>query len=981
MSYIVPIHRPSGVRHGLKLNFLSPTEEAVIIAKANRLDIYAQSPTDGLTLLHSKSVYGYITMLQRLPPPIASTSKTEHLFIGTDRYQYFTCSWDAANKQLRTEQSYVDQADKVLRDSKEKDRCHIDPSGRYMTLELYDGTVTVIPIGGKKEERGAVSKRVKRESTTSRSSMSVVNEQGGQSGLGEPVQVRIEELQTRSSCMLQQEGRGPPRLAMLWEDNDDRPQLKTRELKYYPSVSGDAATVELETVRELREELDLGVSHLIPVSNPWGGCLVLGEKSIVYVDNELEGIIRKKFVDIATVWKCWEKVDEKRWLLGDEYGKLYFLMIEIENGAVVDWKLDVVGTTSQPSCLIYLDEGLVFVGSHSGNSQVIQLREGGLEVLQTFDNIAPILDFNIMDLGRGSEGAASNEFSSGQARIVTASGAWQDGTIRSVRSGVGMEEIGIVGQLSHITDLWALNSKGIEGLHDTLLVTFVDETRILKFDSEAAVEEVDSFCGFELSQATLFASNLPDHRLLQVYETGVIIADVESGMSISQWKPTDAEAKITSAAANSVHLLVVEGGHTLHLFHLSDTNNFWPSASKTFPQDSQISSITLPTSKSSACIVAFWQTASIAILDLHSLGEKRTQSLGTPGITVPRSILVTDILPDSPPTLFISMADGTVVTYTFDPAKNTLSDPSRIVLGSEPVFFKPLPRTDSEHGLTNIFASCEQPSLIYSTEGRIVYSAVNAKKSSRVCHFNCEAYPDAIAIATPNELKLAEIGSERTTQLQTLPIGETVRCISYVPERKLFGIGCIRRILEGDTEGLLSSVKIADEVAFRELDSVELLDGELVECIISTGSFEGEGGQEYGDMFIVGTSLLQESTNGGDVVKGRIILYEVADGHKIRMVSELGVKGACRSLAMCEGKIVAGLVKTVCCCTSPHLAFPTTNTSTGRRLRPRSRNKSTSLHTYILHPHETCDLPHIHQPTLTQRHAFHVQYTSHHRRR
>jgi DNA damage-binding protein 1 len=959
MSYIVPIHRPSGVRHAIKLNFLSPAEEAVVIAKANRLEVYAQSPTEGLTLLYSKSVYGYITMLERLSPPSTSRTKTDHLFIGTDRYQYFTCSWDPETKQLRTEQSYVDQADKVLRDSREMDRCHIDPSRRYMTLELYDGTVTVIPIGGKKDERGAVGKRVKRESTTSRSSISVAGEQAGQSGLGEPVQVRIEELQTRSSCFMEQEGKSNPKLAMLWEDNDDRPQLKIRELKYYPSVSGDAASVELDTIHELREELDPGVSHLIPVSSPWGGCLVLGEKSIVYVDEQLEGVIRQDFGDEATMWRCWEKVDDKRWLLADEYGRLYFLMIEIEKGAVVSWKLDHVGMISQATQLIYLDEGIVFVGSHSGNSQVIRLQEEGLDVLQTFDNIAPIIDFNIMDLGRGSDGAAANEFSSGQARIVTASGAWQDGSIRSVRSGVGMEELGTVGKLSHITDLWALNSKGAEGIHDMLLVTFVDETRILKFDSEAAVEEVESFCGLELTQATLFASNLPDNKLLQVHEAGVVIADLESGMSMSQWKPTDAEAKITSAAANSVHLLVVEGGHTLHLFHLSDTNNFGPSASKTFSHDSQISSVTLPTSRSSACVVSFWQTASIAILDLHSLQPEHTQTLGIPGITIPRSILVADISPDAPPTLFISMADGTVVTYTFDPVQNTLSNQSRIILGSEPVFFKTLPRTDSDAGLSNIFASCEQPSLIYSDEGRIVYSAVNAEKSSRVCHFNTAAYPNAIAIATPHELKLAEIGSERTTQLQTLPIGETVRCLSYVPEKKLFGMGCIRRILEGETEALLSSVKIADEVTFRELDSVELLDGELVECIISSGSFEGEDGQEYGDMFIVGTSLSQDSTDGLEVMRGRIILYEVIDGKKIRKVTVLSVKGACRSLAMCDGKIVAGLVKTVCppFCTSRVY----TNISSGRDLRPPPICPIPKILPHDLHPHQTRHLPHLHQ--------------------
>jgi DNA damage-binding protein 1 len=82
-------------------------------------------------------------MLERIRP---AASRTDHLFVGTDRYQYFTCSWNDATKQIKTEQSYVDQADKVLRDSRDMDRCHIDPTSRFLTLELYDGVVTVVPI-------------------------------------------------------------------------------------------------------------------------------------------------------------------------------------------------------------------------------------------------------------------------------------------------------------------------------------------------------------------------------------------------------------------------------------------------------------------------------------------------------------------------------------------------------------------------------------------------------------------------------------------------------------------------------------------------------------------------------------------------------------------------------------------------------------------------------------------------------------------
>ena len=574
MSYIVPIHRPSGVRNAIKVNFLGPNDESLILAKANRLEVYTQTE-EGLTLVHTRTVYGYITILDSLRP---ATAHTDHLFVGTDRYQFFTCSWDPETKQIKTEQSYFDQSDKVLRDSRETDRCHIDPTRRYMTLEIYDGVVTIVPI---KQAAVKSNKRQKRDS--------VSPEEVGT--LGEPVQVRIEELSTRSSAYLQTETENP-QLALLWEDNQETPQLKVRELRL--QGSGEQASAELVTVAELRQELDLGVSHLIPVAV--GGFLILGERTISYVDGDLRTLETKQLDDNATIWTCWTKVDDRRFLLADDYGRLFFLMVEI-GASGVSWQLDSVGTASRAACLVYLDEGFVFVGSHSGDSQVVKIVPGAVEVVQTFSNIAPILDFSIMDLGRGAE--ATQDFSSGQARIVTASGAWQDGSIRSVRSGVGIDELGTIAPLSHITDLWSLGSTGDPTTHDTLVLTFVNESKVLKFVDDA-VEEVDQFNHFELSQPTLLAANLPEHRVVQVCETGVRIADLESSMLMLEWRPPDAHAKITAAASNSVHLLVVEGGHTLHVFHTAN-NESKPSLSKTFSADSQISSVAVP-EQSNVCV-------------------------------------------------------------------------------------------------------------------------------------------------------------------------------------------------------------------------------------------------------------------------------------------------------------------------------------------------------------------------------------------
>ena len=185
-------------------------------------------------------------MLERLQP---SNSHTEHLFIGTDRYKYFTVSWDHQSHQLRTEQTYRDQADKTLRDSQSQDKCLIDPSRRFMALQLYDGIVTVIPI-----HQDQSKKKSGLEPGT----------------LGEPVSARVPELFVRSLAFLHSDARSSqnPQLAILYEDNHQKTCLVIRTLDYIPGVHGESGDADLDNVIETFEELEVGASHVIPVSAP-----------------------------------------------------------------------------------------------------------------------------------------------------------------------------------------------------------------------------------------------------------------------------------------------------------------------------------------------------------------------------------------------------------------------------------------------------------------------------------------------------------------------------------------------------------------------------------------------------------------------------------------------------------------------------------------------------------------------------------------
>ena len=184
-------------------------------------------------------------MLERLSPPNAST---EHLFVGTDRYMYFTVSWDPQTRQLRTEKSYQDQAEKAARDSQTEDRCLIDPTKRFMALLLYDGIVTILPMNQQGRKKGSGEPQL----------------------LGDPVPARISDLFVRSSTFLHpRKGNAEQlKLAFLFEDNQQKVCLSVRALEYAAGGSVESGSADLEKIIGSRDDLELGASHRVAVPAP-----------------------------------------------------------------------------------------------------------------------------------------------------------------------------------------------------------------------------------------------------------------------------------------------------------------------------------------------------------------------------------------------------------------------------------------------------------------------------------------------------------------------------------------------------------------------------------------------------------------------------------------------------------------------------------------------------------------------------------------
>ncbi|KAI4286860.1 MAG: hypothetical protein L6R35_003890, partial [Caloplaca aegaea] len=843
--------------------------------KANRLEIYAQHH-DGITLAHTKAIYGKVTMLEKLH---FAQSPTEHLFVGTDRYMYFTLSWDNESQQLCTQKTYIDQSDKTSRDSQTQDRCHIDPTKQFMALQLYDGIVNILPLISKGKKKGPSEAF----------------------SLGEPVPTRIKEFFVRSSCFLYpaETADAGPRLAILYEDNHQKVCLSIKRLDFSHGGAGDPGSANLIDLAA-RDDLELGASHLIPVPAPAYGLLILTESTIAFID-DATGELTNKPLDEPAIFVTWAEMDAQRWLLADDYGRLFLLMLVIGNHKAKSFQIHTIGNTSRASVLVHLGSGLVFVGSHQGDSQVIQIQEGGIVLVQNLPNLAPILDFTVMDMGNRSGETQSNEYSSGQARIVAGSGAFQDGSLRSIRSGVGMEEQGLLGEMNHTSDLFPLASSSGKAHSDILAASFVDETRVFRFFSDGEVEELEDFMGMSFSEGSLWLSNITGNRLLQVTSSRAMILDLDSGMVTAEWSAQDA-GPITVASAKEERLVISTGGSEAIIFDL--TRDLHIVARRKFSQEGQISCIHVPTICPDICVVGFWQGASVAILSISSLETLRKAVMSDNAVNVPRSVALTQLIADEAPTLLVGMANGEVVTFSMSLTGFELGFRKATILGTQGPTFKILPRSG---GLSSVFAICEHSSLIYGSEGRIMYSAVTAEEASCVCPFDCEAYPGAIALATSKDLRIALVDTERTTHVQTLKVNATVRRVAYSPKLKAFGIGTIYRELKTGYEMIQSHFKLADEVMFKELDSHTLYSDELVESCIRADLRDGSG--ELVERFVVGTAYMD--LDGQDVVRGRVMVFAVTPERKLQVVSELATMGACRALDVIDGNIVAALVKTV----------------------------------------------------------------------
>ncbi len=817
----------------------------------------------------SATLFSLHPSLQAFRPPGAPQ---DFLLITTERYKFCILSWDASLPQPIKTVATGNIRDKIGRAS-DKRTTIIDPHGRVIVLQLYEGMLKILPIGNK--------------------SSNYFEQQF--------FNVRLEQLNVLDIVFL--EGVSQATIAVLYKDNKNHKHIKTYELNLREKTLGDGPW-SLPNVEH-------GAESLIPVRNPLGGVIIIGSSTLTYNSGtELKSIPTR-----ATKFESWGLVDKAttggprsiiRYLLSDSVGVLSMLVLKYEGSAIQSMDMDVLGETSISSSICYLDNGVLFNGSTFGDSQLLRLTprkneetNSFIEVIETYTNLGPILDFCVVDI----EGQ-------GQEQVVTCSGSYKDGSLRVVRNGIGINELAAA-ELPGIKMMWSLRAQSDAAFDTYLVQSFIAETRILRIEGEEMEEAV--LDGFDCNSPSLFCGNMAGDILVQVTPGNIRLVKVSDAGStlITAWTPP-AGSKITVATANALQVLIALGGGKVLYFEL-EGQRLVEKRTASFEYEISCLDMTLAASTSGGAAdamdivatepvkaewaaIGLWTDISARIVKLPSLEQVTKELLG--GEIIPRSIMLTAF--DNVPYLLVALGDGHLFNFLFNNSTAELTEKKKISLGSQPIHLS----TFKSNGKSNVFAASDRPTVIYSSNGKLLFSNVNLKDVTAISPFNGENFPDCLALANEEQLSIGTMDAIQKLHIRTVPLGEEARRIAYSAASRSFCVTTNQCI--GDDSGEFVTnhyVRLYDDQTFELLDSFPVEDNEWIYSCIAT-TFESDPNT----YLCIGTAYINEDEH--EPSQGRILVFEVVTDNgerKLRLVCEKETAGCVYSLCPFNGKLVAGI--------------------------------------------------------------------------
>ena len=917
----------------------SPNVLNAVIARDQSIEL-CQIGHDGLRQICTAKIFGSIKLCKLIKLP---KENLHSIFFLTYKNEVGLLEYDPDSNSLKT-RVYGNVNDSVYSECQVKPLIAVEPFGRCIALRIYDGILKIIHFD---EKTYSSTKKC----------------------AGQPSKIKAITCMFRDSDVISFDflktgddsgSLETPALVCLYQDADGDLNISTYQVFIKDECCQKKKWVKTKIDNEAKlvvASKDIKYQFLVIGSNVISYFNISTLESRPETSDELHEEPDHQHTALHEIEQVCQ-VDQARYIVSAADGSLFLLALLTSDGKL--WKntqfdtnsisttntfvspssiqSEFLGHSNRPSALAYLDNSVLFVGSETGDSQILKILESPetienmdtneveifakpvsyLKEIEKISNIGPIQDMIV----------TSEENCNSQCQLLTCSGDVNSGTLRILRSGIGIQEKAFL-PIPGVQSIWAFNHPDIkesftsdmeegdisvknshEGIHNSVLLTIENSTKSFAISGES-VEEI-SFPGLVSDKATLGFYQLEADQFLQICPHHINLFNRNGSLDLLSFSDEETCINFTEYLNSKIF---TAAGKTLSLYKIVK-NKVEHSGELNFEND--IASLKGCESLSMIA-VGFW-SGDVNIFDIEG---KLIKVIKTECSSIPQSLMFEKFEKDW--YLLASMSDGMLISSRID--GNDFVDISKSILGTGPMTLTNCQAIDEKQNVVEfLFAYGDNPVTISISNGKLRLTSVNIKSIAYCCRFDTNYFQSSVCICTPDGILIGSIDSEQKIHIRTRDLKESPNKIAYYSgvefqnkekirnlDNSCFIVSCYhyshpefrkskiesentlkaeqfkledssqgyQEVVDNGADNEQYSILFLDEQTFNVIHRYELVENEMVTAL-EVMELSDKNGENFKEYIIVATALY--NVDETEPLLGRIHVLEYTN-NKINVIT------------------------------------------------------------------------------------------------
>ncbi|XP_062002924.1 uncharacterized protein LOC133720570 isoform X1 [Rosa rugosa] len=207
----------------------------------------------------------------------------------------------------------------------------------------------------------------------------------------------------------------------------------------------------------------------------------------------------------------WEpgNVENQRMIISADTGEYFMIEIFFNPDGVKVQESECLYKGLPCKTILWVEGGFLAALVDMGDGMVLKMENGTLHYRSPIQTIVPVLDMSVVDYHDEKHD-----------QMFACCGVAPEGSLRIIRSGITVEKLLRTAPIYQgITGTWTLRMKVIDTYHSFLVLSFVEETRVLSVG--LSFTDVTDSVGFQPDVSTLACGVVNDGMLVQIHRSAV----------------------------------------------------------------------------------------------------------------------------------------------------------------------------------------------------------------------------------------------------------------------------------------------------------------------------------------------------------------------------------------------------------------------------------------------------------------------------